>query len=49
MRAYREADALPEPVAMALRALDRDPTVFAAHYRPVARRGRGRPAKEAAE
>ncbi len=49
VRAYREADALPEPVAMALRALDRDPTVFAAHYRPVARRGRGRPAKEAAE
>ncbi|HEY0302658.1 MAG TPA: hypothetical protein VGC36_15030 [Rhizomicrobium sp.] len=49
VRSYRDADVLPEAVAMALRALDRDPTVFAAHYRPVARRGRGRPAKEAAE
>jgi hypothetical protein len=49
VRSYREADALPEPVAMALRALDRDPTIFAAHYRPIARRGRGRPIKAAAE
>ncbi|MEJ0028246.1 MAG: hypothetical protein WDN01_19650 [Rhizomicrobium sp.] len=49
IRAYRNADALPETVSIALRALDSDPTVFAAHYRPVTRRGRGRPKKVAAE
>ena len=49
IRSYREADVLPEPIAMALRALDGDPTVFAAHYRPVLRRRRGRPKKIAAE
>lgn len=49
VRAYRDSAELPESIAMALRALDRDPTIFAAHYRPVARRGRGRPAKTAAE
>ncbi|HXC54808.1 MAG TPA: hypothetical protein VNU97_05910 [Rhizomicrobium sp.] len=49
VRSYRETKALPEPVAIALRTFDSDPTVFAAHYRPVARRGRGRPAKVAAE
>ncbi|MEI9996604.1 MAG: hypothetical protein WDM91_18550 [Rhizomicrobium sp.] len=48
VRSYRGAHALPEPVAIALRALDSDPTVFAAHYRPVARRERGRPRKLAA-
>ena len=49
VRAYREMDALPEALAIALRALDADGTVFAAHYRPVARRARGRPQKLAAE
>jgi len=49
IRAYRDADALPEAVSIALRAFDSDPTVFAAHYRPVERRGRGRPKKVAAE
>jgi hypothetical protein len=49
LRSYRDAAALPEPVAIALRALDSDPTVFAAHYRPIARRERGRPKKIAAE
>jgi hypothetical protein len=49
VRSYRDADVLPEAIAMALRALDSDPTVFAAHYRPIARRGRGRPQKAAAE
>ena len=45
IRAYREADALPEPIAIALRTLDSDATVFAAHYRPIVRRERGRPRK----
>jgi hypothetical protein len=49
VRSYRETKALPEPIAIALRAFDSDPTVFAAHYRPVTRRGRGRPPKVAAE
>jgi hypothetical protein len=49
LRNYRQADVLPESLAMALRALDGDATVFAAHYRPVARRERGRPKKIAAE
>lgn len=49
VRSYREADMLPESIAMALRALDRDPTIFAAHYRPISRRARGRPVKAAAE
>ncbi|MEI9990898.1 MAG: hypothetical protein WDM86_12735 [Rhizomicrobium sp.] len=49
IRSYREADVLPEPIAVTLRALDGDPTVFAAHYRPVARRKRGRPRKAAVE
>ncbi|MEJ0041174.1 MAG: hypothetical protein WDM81_02595 [Rhizomicrobium sp.] len=45
VRSYREADALPEPIAVTLRVLDDDPTVFAGTYRPVERRGRGRPKK----
>ena len=45
VRAYRAAEALPETVAMALRSFASDPTIFAAHYRPVTRRERGRPAK----
>lgn len=49
VRSYREARALPEPVAIALRAFDDNPAVFAAHYRPIARRKRGRPQKIAAE
>jgi hypothetical protein len=49
VRSYRSADTLPESIAMALRVLDNNPTVFAAHYRPVVRRDRGRPKKVAAE
>ncbi len=49
VRSYRAADILPEPIAIALRALDGDPAIFAAHYRPVDRRKRGRPQKIAAE
>ncbi len=49
VRSYREAEILPEPIAVTLRVMDSDPTVFAAHYRPVERRGRGRPKKAAAE
>jgi hypothetical protein len=49
VRSYRSAETLPEFIAMALRVLDDDPTVFAAHYRPIVRRGRGRPKKIAAE
>jgi hypothetical protein len=45
VRSYREAETLPEPVAIALRTLDSDQTVFAAHYRPIARARRGRPRK----
>jgi hypothetical protein len=48
VRAYRMAKSLPETIAMALRAFESDPTIFAAHYRPVARRERGRPPKVAA-
>ena len=48
VRAYRAADSLPETIAMALRAFETDPTIFAAHFRPVARRERGRPRKVAA-
>jgi len=49
VRSYREAEALPEPIAVTLRAFDEDPTVFAAHYRPIVRRKRGRPKKVAAD
>ena len=48
VRAYRSADTLPESIAIALRVFESDPTVFAAHYRPVAHRARGRPPKVAA-
>lgn len=43
VRAYRSAQALPETIAMALRAFESDSTIFAAHFRPIARRERGRP------
>jgi len=49
VRSYRDAAVLPETIAIALRTLDSDPTVYAAHYRPVVRRRRGRPHKIAAE
>lgn len=49
VRAYRGLKTLPEPIAIALRAFDGDPTVFAAHYRPISRRQRGRPKAMAAE
>jgi hypothetical protein len=45
IRAYRKAATLPEPISISLRRFDADPTVFAAHYRPIATRGRGRPRK----
>ena len=48
VRAYRVSDVLPETIAMALRAFESDPTIYAAHYRPVTRRERGRPRKVAA-
>ena len=48
VRAYRLADTLPEAIAIALRVFESDPTIFAAHYRPVAHRARGRPPKVAA-
>lgn len=47
VRAYRAADVLPTTIAMSLRSLDADPARFAAHFRPVERRGRGRPRKAA--
>lgn len=48
VRSYRAAASVPETIAMALRAFDSDPTIYAAHYRPVSRRERGRPRKVAA-
>ncbi len=43
VRNYSKARALPNHIAFALRRFENDPTIFAAHYRPVERRGRGRP------
>jgi hypothetical protein len=48
VRAYRRARALPQPVAIALRALESDSTILAAHYKPVAVRPRGRPREKPA-
>lgn len=47
VRAYKTASVLPTTIAMSLRALDADPARFAAHFRPIERRGRGRPRKTA--
>jgi hypothetical protein len=47
LRAYKTADVLPTTIAMSLRSLDADPARFAAHFRPVERRERGRPRKVA--
>jgi hypothetical protein len=47
VRAYKASDVLPSTIAMSLRSLDADPTRFAAHYRPIERRERGRPKKVA--
>ena len=40
---WRVAAALPLTVGIALRRFEHDPTAFAAHYRPVAVKSRGRP------
>jgi hypothetical protein len=48
VRAWRRARAVPQPVATAVRALEADSTVFAAHYKPLASRPRGRPRKRVA-
>lgn len=48
VRAYRSTVELPAPIAFSLRRMDGDPTVFAAHYRPIERRKRGRPKSQAA-
>lgn len=48
VRAYRRAKELPQSVAIAIRAIRGSNTVLAAHYRPVGRRARGRPRKDAA-
>lgn len=45
VRAYKAADILPSTIAMSLRSLDADPARLAAHYKPIERRGRGRPRK----
>jgi len=49
IRAYRQASTLPQPVAIALRRMQRDPTVLAAHYRPIPRRSPGRPRRDATD
>jgi hypothetical protein len=43
VRSYRTSEELPTPIAISLRRMDSDPTVFAAHYKPIERRKRGRP------
>lgn len=45
VRAYKASDVLPSTIAMSLRSLDADPARFAAHYKPIERRERGRPKK----
>lgn len=45
VRAYKAANVLPTTIAMSLRSLDADPARFAAHFRPIERRHRGRPRK----
>ena len=40
---WREADELPVTVCIALRRFEHDPTAFAAHYRPIEIKPRGRP------
>jgi len=44
VKAYRRAQRLPTPVAMAVRAMRAEPALLAAHYRPQPRR---RPAEHA--
>jgi hypothetical protein len=43
IQAYRKDAHLPKKIAIVLRRFERDPTAFAAHYRPVAMKPRGRP------
>ena len=45
IREYRSAEILPQPVALALRAMLANSAVLDAHYRPATRRPRGRPKK----
>jgi hypothetical protein len=45
VRGYRTAERLPQAVAIAIRTIRASNTVFAAHYRPVGHRVRGRPKK----
>jgi Protein of unknown function (DUF2442) len=40
---WREAEQLPVAVCIALRRFEHDPTAFAAHYRPIDVKPRGRP------
>jgi len=47
IREYRGAVRLPQPVALALRAMLTNTAVLDAHYRPADRRPRGRPRKSA--
>ena len=43
---YRRSRRLPRAIASMLRMMRDDPAMLAAHYRPIARRPRGRPKKE---
>ncbi len=43
VQSYRKMHVLPKTVAVALRHLDEDPTAFAAHYKPITVKPRGRP------
>jgi len=43
LQSFFKKKELPEYVAFAVRRFENDPTIFAAHYRPVAVRPRGRP------
>jgi uncharacterized protein DUF2442 len=46
VRAYRNARRLPQSVAIAIRAIQTNSTLLAAHYRPVGHPARGRPKKQ---
>jgi hypothetical protein len=47
IREYRSSERLPQPIALALRAMRSSTAVLDAHYRPAYRRPRGRPRKAA--
>ncbi|HEY4115258.1 MAG TPA: DUF2442 domain-containing protein [Rhizomicrobium sp.] len=49
IQALRKASELPAQFSIALRRFQKDPTIFAAHYRPIAVKPRGRPKVSASD